>query len=56
MGGIDFISVSALLGPKTLSMTLRYAHLASSNTKKAIAVLDETLNDKSTAQLLHNQE
>ena len=54
MAGVDLTTVKELLGHKTLSMTMRYAHLAPSNKVKAVDVLDETLNDKSTAQLLHN--
>ena len=55
MAGIDITTVKELLGHKTLSMTMRYAHLAPSHKVKAVDVLDETLNDKSTAQLLHNK-
>lgn len=54
MAGIDLTTVKELLGHKTLAMTLRYSHLAPSHKVKAVNVLDNTLNGKSTAQLLHN--
>lgn len=53
MAGIDITTVKELLGHKTLTMTLRYAHLAPSHKVKAVDVLDNTLNGKPTAQLLH---
>jgi len=54
MASIDLTTVKELLGHKTLTMTLRYSHLAPSHKVKALDVLDNTLNGKSTAQLLHN--
>lgn len=60
MAGIDLTTVSRLLGHKTLTMTLRYAHLAPAHMVKAIDVLDTTLNgkpdiqSKSTIQKLYN--
>ena len=54
MAGIDITTIKELLGHKTLTMTLRYAHLAPSHKVKAVDVLDNALNG-STAQLLHNQ-
>ena len=54
MAGIDLTTVKELLGHKTLTMTLRYSHLAPSHKVKAVDVLDNTLNGKSTAQLLHS--
>ncbi len=54
MAGVDITTVSRLLGHKSLTMTLRYAHLAPSHMAKAVDILDSTLNDKPTAQLLHN--
>ncbi|TAN63154.1 hypothetical protein EPN18_03170 [bacterium] len=36
----DITTVSRLLGHKTLTMTLRYAHLAPSHMVKAVAMLD----------------
>ena len=44
MAGVDITTVKELLGHKTLTMTLRYAHLAPSHKVKAIDILDETLN------------
>ncbi|MFA4828435.1 MAG: site-specific integrase [Thermodesulfovibrionales bacterium] len=54
MAGIDITTVKELLGHKTLTMTLRYAHLAPSHKVKAVDILDNTLNAKPSAQLLHN--
>jgi integrase len=56
MAGIDLTTVSRLLGHKTLTMTLRYAHLAPSHMVKAVEVLDNTINGKSTIQKLYNFE
>jgi integrase len=56
MAGQDITTVKELLGHKTLTMTLRYAHLAPSHKVKAVEVLDSVLSGKSTAQLLHNSE
>jgi len=39
-----------LLGHKTLTMTLRYAHLAPSHKVKAVVILDNALNGKPTIQ------
>lgn len=46
MAGIDLTTVKELLGHKTLTMTLRYAHLAPSHKVKAVDVLDGVLNGK----------
>ena len=54
MKGIDLTTVKGLLGHKTLSMTLRYAHLAPSHKVKAVDILDKALNSNSTSHLLHN--
>ncbi|MCX5804232.1 MAG: site-specific integrase [Proteobacteria bacterium] len=56
MAGVDITTVKELLGHKTLTMTLRYAHLAPSHNVKALDILDSVLNDNqnSTSQLLHN--
>lgn len=46
MSGVDITTVKELLGHKTLTMTLRYAHLAPSHKVRAVDVLDNALNDK----------
>lgn len=46
MAGVDITTVKELLGHKTLTMTLRYAHLAPSHKVKAVDILDNTLNGK----------
>ena len=44
MAGVDITTVKELLGHKTLTMTLRYAHLAPSHKVKAVDILDSTLS------------
>jgi integrase len=56
MAGIDITTVKELLGHKTLTMTLRYAHLAPSHKVKAVDILDHALTTSRTAQLLHRKE
>jgi len=56
MAGVDITTVKELLGHKTLTMTLRYAHLAPSHKVKAVDVLDNTLNGKPTIQKLYKKE
>jgi len=52
MNGVDITTVSKLLGHATLTMTLRYAHLAPNHLKSAVDVLSrlsslhDTLHDK----------
>lgn len=56
MAGVDITTVSRLLGHKSLTMTLRYAHLAPSHMAKAVDILDSTLNEKPTIQKLYKKE
>jgi len=45
MAGVDLATVRELLGHKTLTMTLRYSHLALSHKVKAVDLLDSKLNE-----------
>jgi integrase len=45
MAGIDVTTIKELLGHKTLTMTLRYAHLAPSHKTRAVDILDNTINE-----------
>ena len=56
MTGVDITTVKELLGHKTLTMTLRYSHLAPSHKVKAVDILDNTLNDRPTIQKLYNRQ
>jgi integrase len=53
MGGQDITTVKELLGHKTLTMTLRYSHLAPSHKVKAVDLLDSILNEP-TIQKVYN--
>jgi integrase len=55
MAGVDLTTVRELLGHKTLTMTLRYAHLAPSHKVKAVEMLEESLGQNPTIQKLYNQ-
>ena len=44
MAGVDIVTVQKLLGHKTLTMTLRYAHLADAHRQNAIEVLERRLS------------
>jgi site-specific recombinase XerD len=50
MAGVDITTVKELLGHKTLTMTLRYAHLAPSHMVNAVDSLDKRLTGAPTAQ------
>jgi integrase len=56
MAGIDLTTIKELLGHKTLTMTLRYAHLAPSHKVKAVDILDSTINETPTIQKLYKKE
>jgi integrase len=56
MAGVDLTTIKELLGHKTLTMTLRYAHLAPSHKVKAVALLDSILTENSTIQKLYKKE
>jgi len=53
MAGVDLTTIKELLGHKTLTMTLRYSHLAPSHKVKAVDILDTTINSKPTIQKLY---
>jgi integrase len=55
MAGVDITTVKELLGHKSLTMTLRYAHLAPSHKVRAVDMLDKTFNRVSTAHLVHSK-
>ena len=56
MAGVDLTTIRELLGHKTLTMTLRYAHLAPSHKVKAVNILDDSSTFSPTSQKLHKKE
>ena len=48
MAGVDITTVKELLGHKTLTMTLRYSHLAPAHKVKAMDILNNALNGKNS--------
>ncbi len=56
MAGVDLTTIKELLGHKTLTMTLRYAHLAPTHKVKAVNILDTVINKNgATSHLLHSE-
>jgi len=49
-------TVSRLLGHKSLTVTLRYSHLAPSHLVKAVDILDSALNGKTISTKLAQKE
>jgi len=56
MTGVDLVTVQELLGHKSLTMTLRYAHLSPGHKVKAVEMLDNTLSGMSSIQKVYNFE
>ncbi len=54
MARVDLTTVSRLLGHKSITMTLRYSHLAPEHMSRAVDILDSHINKKSTTYLLHS--
>ena len=52
MAGVDITTVSRLLGHKSLTMTLRYSHLAPAHMQKAVNIPDNALNEKTISTKL----
>jgi integrase len=49
MAGVDLTTIKELMGHKTMAMTLRYSHLAPKHMAAALEILDQVLNENSTA-------
>jgi integrase len=54
MAGVDIVTVSKLLGHKSLKMTLRYSHLAPAHLSEAVQILERQLQNSETIQKLYN--
>lgn len=54
MIGVPLSSVKELLGHKSLTMTLRYAHLAPGHLRKAVEMLDKVLSGDQSEKEVHN--
>ncbi|KJU86692.1 phage integrase family protein [Candidatus Magnetobacterium bavaricum] len=52
MAGVDITAIKELLGHKTLTMTLRYWHLAPSHKVKAVETPDKTIQEKTNYTIL----
>ncbi len=50
MAGVDLTTVKELLGHKSITMTMRYAHLAPSHKAKAVAMLEQLHDNYMTIQ------
>ena len=56
MAGIDITTVKELLGHKSLTMTMRYAHLSPNHKKDSVNVLDRDFNSLRTSQKQHSTD
>ncbi len=54
MNGVDLTTVKDLLGHKSLTMTMRYAHLSPRHKRKAVNILDKVLSNNQTENSVHN--
>jgi hypothetical protein len=50
MAGVDLRTVQELLGHKTISMTLRYAHLSPDHQRRAITTLEQRFSAEKSHQ------
>ena len=54
MAGVDLITVKELLGHASLTMTMRYAHLAPDHRMRAIKTLDSALSTDTKSDTVEN--